>query len=75
MVIEVQGFLNTSSVLRIFIKGYLIITQLLIHLTYKNAIFKFRTEELKAIEKMKQAIMNSPTLMAINYESEWVVIL
>ena len=47
----------------------------LIRLTCKNAIFKFGTEELEAMEKMKQAIMNSPILMAIDYESERAVIL
>ena len=27
------------------------------------------------MEKMKQAIMNNPALMAIDYKSEWAVIL
>ena len=47
----------------------------LICLTCKNTIFKFGKEELEAMKKMKQVIMNSPALMAIDYESERAVIL
>ena len=74
-VTEVQGFLGTSSVLRIFIKGYSMIAQPLICLTCKNAIFKFGKEELETMEKMKQVIMNSPALMAIDYKFEQAIIL
>ena len=75
MVTEVRGFLSTSGVLRIFIKEYLMIARLLICLTCKNVIFKFRKEELEAMEKIKQVIMNSPTLIAIDYKSKWAIIL
>ena len=74
-VTEVRGFLGTNSVLRIFIKGYSMIARLLICLTCKNAIFKFGKEKLEAMKKMKQVIMNSPALMAIDYESKRAIIL
>ena len=32
-------------------------------------------EELKAMKKIKQVIMNSPVLIAIDYKSKWAVIL
>ena len=47
----------------------------LIRLTHKNVIFKFKKEELEAMEKIKWAIMNSPALIAIDYKSKQAVIL
>jgi len=72
---EVRAFLGTCGVHRIFIKDYMIIACPLIHLTRKDEPFEIRDEHLRAMEKLKEAIVKSPTLRPIDYESGRTVIL
>ena len=72
---EVRAFLGTCGVLRIFIKGYTLIARPLIKLTRKEEPFEIGPDQLEAISKLKSAIVNSPALRPIDYESDRPVIL
>jgi len=67
---EVRAFLGTCGVLQIFIKGYTLVACPLIKLTWKEEPFEIGPEQLEAISKLKSAILNSPTLCPIDYESK-----
>ena len=67
---EVQAFLGTVGVLRIFIQNFTHRAHHLIKLTRKNASFKFRLPQLEAQSDLKQALITLPALHPINYDSE-----
>jgi hypothetical protein len=72
---EVRAFLGTCGVQRIFIKGYTLIARPLIQLTRKDAPFEIGPAHLEAIDKLKDAIVNSPALRPIEYDCDRPVIL
>jgi transposase InsO family protein len=72
---EVRAFLGTCGVLRIFIKGYTLVARPLIRLTRKDEPFEIGPAQLDAIAKIKLAVINSPALRPIDYESDLPVIL
>jgi hypothetical protein len=48
----------------------------LVNLTHKNIIFHFRTEEIAAMENIKDLITHSPVLHLLNYAAhDWPIIL
>ena len=74
-VTEVRAFLGTCGVLRIFIKGYTLVARPLIQLTRKDEPFEIGPSQLLAFEQLKAAVLNSPALRPIDYESDNPVIL
>ncbi|EJC97605.1 uncharacterized protein FOMMEDRAFT_98445, partial [Fomitiporia mediterranea MF3/22] len=50
------------------------LTRLLIHLTKHNVLFEFCSEHIVVIDKLKDTVINSPALCAINYELDIEVI-
>ncbi|KAL7281404.1 hypothetical protein ACG7TL_004717 [Trametes sanguinea] len=72
---EVRAFLGTVGVARIFIRNFAKRAHALVKLTRKDVPFEFGEEQIKAMEDLKEALLNSPALRAINYESLANVIL
>jgi hypothetical protein len=72
---QVHGFLGTCSVLRIFIRDFSRIARPLINLTKKDAPFVFGAEQHEAMQILKDAVLSSPALKHLDYESEREVIL
>ena len=72
---EVRAFLGTCGVLRIFIRNYTLVARPLIQLTRKDALFAIGPDELRAIAMIKEAILDSPALLPIDYECNRPVIL
>jgi len=72
---EVRAFLGTCGVHRIFIKKYTIIARPLIQLTRKDATFEIGSEQLDAIDQLKDTIASSPALRPIDYDADRPVIL
>jgi hypothetical protein len=59
---EVQAFLGMCGVVRIFIKDFALIAQLLVNLTRKDIPFEFGEEEKELMEQLYNTIITSPTL-------------
>jgi hypothetical protein len=74
-VMQVHSFLGTCSILRIFICNFSKITHPLINLTCKNVAFEWGEEQQVTMQTLKDAILESPTLHAIDYECGREVIL
>ena len=74
-VTDVRAFLGTCGVLRIFIKDYTLLARPLIKLTRKDQPFEVGPEQLLSMQKLKDAIIDSPALRPIDYESDQPVIL
>src|SRR5271154_4259820 len=72
---EVRAFLGTISVIRIFIRDFALHTNPLVKLTRKDAPFEFGSDQIKAQEDLKTALIESPTLREIDYMSLSPVIL
>ena len=72
---EIRAFLGTCGVLRIFIKGYTLIARPLIQLTRKDVPFEIGPQQLEAIARLKESILESPALLPIDYETDRPVIL
>jgi hypothetical protein len=72
---KVKAFLGTIGVCRIFIQNFAKRAVALINLTHKDVPFKFGSEYIAAQEDLKQALINSPAIRAINYTSNAPVIL
>jgi hypothetical protein len=64
---QVRAFLRTCGILRIFIKDFSHHARPLVNLTRKGVPFEFGEEQLKAMNYLKNAVINSPTLRPINY--------
>ena len=72
---EVQSFLGTCGVLRIFIKDYTLVARPLINLTRKDEPFEIGPAQLASFEQLKLAVAHSPALHPIEYKSNLPVIL
>jgi len=74
-VTQVRGFLGMCGVLRIFIKDFSRIAHPLIKLTKKDEPFVFGLEQQEAMQRLKDAVINSPALRRIDYECGREIIL
>ena len=72
---DVRAFLGTIGVARIFIKDFAKIANPLTHLTKKGVEFFFGFEQIDAQEKLKQALIDSPALRPLDYDSDAPIIL
>ena len=72
---DVRAFLGTVGVLRIFIRNFAHRAHHLVQLTRKGVPFEFGPLQLAAQEDLKAALLESPALRAINYNSPAPVIL
>ncbi len=72
---EVRAFLGTIGVARIFIKDFAKKAHHLVKLTRKDVPFEFGPEQLQAMADLKQALLDSPALRAIDYTLDSPVIL
>src|ERR1700677_935344 len=72
---EVRAFLGTIGVVRIFIRNFALGANPLVKLTCKDAPFKFGSDQIRAQENLKTALIESPALRAIDYTSLSSVIL
>jgi len=72
---EVWAFLGTIGVLWIFIHNFAHRAHELVKLTHKGAPFEFSESQVTAQEDLKDALINSPALQAIDYTSDSPVIL
>ena len=72
---DVRSFLGTLGVMRIFIKDYARHSRPLTELTKKQVDFHFGIEEQRAMDKLKELLINSPALLALDYESDGQIIL
>jgi hypothetical protein len=74
-VTHVCGFLGTCGVLRIFIKDFSRIACPLTKLTRRDEPFVFSPEQWESMQCLKDAVINSPALCCIDYESGRDIIL
>ena len=73
---DVCAFLGTVGVCRLFIKNFSAHrAHHLVKLTWKEAVWEFGQQQLDVIEDLKQALLMSPVLQAVDYKSEAPVIL
>ncbi|SJL01188.1 uncharacterized protein ARMOST_04506 [Armillaria ostoyae] len=72
---DVQSFLGTSGILRIYIRNYSLIARPLVNLTWKDVEFYWGPEQEAAQHALKEAIIHSPALRPIDYKSGAQVIL
>ena len=72
---EVQAFLGTIGVCRIFIRNFAQRASPLINLTRKDTTFEFGPPHIAAQEDLKTALLKSPALCAIDYRSSAPVVL
>jgi hypothetical protein len=72
---QVRGFLGTCGVLRIFIKDFARIARPLVKLTCKDEPFEFGATHRESMRLLKEAVVNSPALRRIDYESGREIIL
>jgi len=61
--------------MRIFIRNYSVIACPLTRLTHKGIDFEFGPEEIEAQEHLKHAIVTSPAIRPLDYESDTTVYL
>jgi len=72
---DVRSFLGTIGVCRLFIRNFAHRAHHLTKLTKKDFPFEFGPEQIAAQEDLKKALLASPALRPLNYESEAPVIL
>lgn len=72
---DVRSFLGTCGLVRIFIRGYALMSRPLVDLTKKNVPFEFGPRQQDAMDEMKAAVLYSPALRPIDYDSGYQVIL
>jgi hypothetical protein len=72
---EVKPFLGTIGVCCIFIQNFTKRAAALINLTHKDVPFEFGPEHITAQKDLKQALINSPAIRAIDYTSNTPIIL
>ena len=72
---EVRSFLGTVGVARIFVKNFGKLAAPLTRLQRKAVPFEWGEEQQKAMDALKEALVESPALRAIDYESDAPVIL
>ena len=66
---DVRAFLGTAGTMRIWIKDFSALAKPLVDLTRKNIDFVWQDEHNHAMESLKQAIISSPALISIDYQS------
>ncbi|TFY53807.1 hypothetical protein EVJ58_g9240 [Rhodofomes roseus] len=74
-VTEVRGFLGTMGLVRIFVKDFAKLAKPLTRLTKREVDFEWGSEEERAMKLLKDALIDSPALLPIDYTSERAVIL
>jgi hypothetical protein len=72
---EVRAFLGTIGVCRIFIANFAKRANALVNLTRKDVPFEFGPAQVAAQADLKEALLNSPALRPIDYNSDLPVIL
>src|ERR1700677_4455264 len=72
---EVHAFLRTIGVIQIFICDFALCANPLIKLMHKDAPFEFGSDQIKAQEDLKTALIESPALLAIDYTPLSLIIL
>jgi hypothetical protein len=72
---EVRAFLGTVSVCHIFIKNFAKWVNALVNLTHKGVPLEFGPEQVAAQADLKEALLNSPALRPIDYNSDTSIIL
>ena len=72
---EVRAFLGTIGVVRVFIKNFACLAHPLTSLTCKGTPFVFGPEQVAAQDALKAALLASPALRPIDYDSDSPVIL
>ena len=72
---DVRAFVGTIGVCRLFIKNFAHRAHHLVKLTRKGAPWEFGPEQLAAMDDLKRALLESPSLRPIDYRSGAPVIL
>ena len=72
---DVRAFLGTVGLLRIFIRNFAHRAHHLVKLTRKDAPFEFGPDQIAAQNDLKQAVVESTAVRAINYSSSAPVLL
>ena len=72
---DVRAFLGTMGLVRIFVKDFAKIAKPLTRLTKRDVDFEWGEEEEEAMRRLKEALISSPALLPIDYESDRQVIL
>ena len=72
---KVQAFLGTIGVIRVFIKNFAHLAHPLTSLMCKGTPFVFGPEQVAAQDTLKAALLASPALQPIDYNSDSPVIL
>ena len=72
---DVRAFLGTIGVCRLFIRNFAHRAHHLVKLTRKEVDWEFGKDQLKAMDDLRQALLTSPALRPIDYESTSPVIL
>ena len=74
-VTDVCAFLGVTGYMRVWIKNYSSIARPLHDLTHKNQPFVWSKEHTTAMQSLKDAIVHSPALISIDYETDRTVYL
>ena len=72
---DVRAFVGTIGVCRLFIRNFAHRAHHLVKLTRKGAEWEFGPKQLAAMQDLKDALINSPALKPIDYDSSAPVIL
>jgi hypothetical protein len=72
---DVYAFLGIVGYMHIWIKNYSAIAQPLVNLTRKGTTFVWEEEQEQAMQALKDAIINSPSLISIDYSADCPVYL
>jgi hypothetical protein len=64
---DVRAFLGTVGVCRMFIRSFAHQAHALVKLTRKDIPFEYGPEQIASQEDLKQALLSSPALRAIDY--------
>ena len=72
---DVRAFLGITGYMRIWIKNYSAIARPLVNLTRKGAPFVWQEEHKQAMQELKNAIVQSPALISIDYTTDRAVYL
>ena len=72
---DVRAFLGTMGVCRLFIKNFAHWAHHLVKLTRKDVPWEFGQDQLDAMQDLKDALLSSPALKPIDYNSDSSVIL
>ena len=72
---DVRAFLGTMGVCRLFIRNFAHRAHHLVKLTRKDVEWEFGSDQLDAMDDLRQALLTSPALRPVNYKSTAPVIL